>query len=104
MISNVWIAVLVFYPMVGALISYLVGKKSKTARNMVANFITISEFALTVYVVISQYASVIPMVGEEVISSGRGALAVGTYMNAELTIPEVWEFISYWTDSAVCMR
>ncbi len=89
MISNVWIAVLVFYPMVGALISYLVGKKSKTARNMVANFITISEFALTVYVVISQYASVIPMVGEEVISSGRGALAVGTYMNAELTIPEV---------------
>lgn len=35
---------LVIFPMVGALISYLIGKKSKTARNYFADSITIIEF------------------------------------------------------------
>ncbi len=39
-----FIAILIFYPMIGALVSYLIGKKSKMARNIFANVVTISEF------------------------------------------------------------
>jgi len=49
--------------MIGALISYLVGLKWKSARNLVANFITISEFALTAFVVLSGYGMVSRFVG-----------------------------------------
>ena len=54
MISNSWIAFLVFFPFLGALISYLIGLYSKKARNIAANVITISEFAVTIYLVLNQ--------------------------------------------------
>lgn len=89
MTSNIWIAVLVFYPMVGALVSYLVGKTSKKARDIVANFITISEFAMTLLVVLAQCAAVVSMMGEDIISSGFTSLAIGTFLKVDLTIPAV---------------
>lgn len=40
------LAVLVFYPLVGALIVYALGKKKETVRDYLADFIAVSEFAL----------------------------------------------------------
>lgn len=40
------LAVLVFYPMVGALLTWLVGLKNEKIRDYLADFITISEFVL----------------------------------------------------------
>lgn len=87
---DVLIAIMIFYPMLGALISYLVGLKSKKARNLVANFIAISEFALVAFTVLSAYG----MVGRFLSSLTGGSVAVspvvyGTYMNFELELPEI---------------
>ncbi len=40
---------MVFYPMAGAFVSYLIGRKSKTGRNLFADFITVTEFLLILY-------------------------------------------------------
>ena len=45
---NLYLPFIIFFPMVGALICYLVGKKSKKLRDILANVITIGEFAATV--------------------------------------------------------
>lgn len=42
------LAVLVFYPMTGALLTWLVGLKNEKARDYLADFITISEFILMI--------------------------------------------------------
>lgn len=42
------LAVLVFYPMVGALLTWLVGLKNEKVRDYLADFITISEFVLMI--------------------------------------------------------
>lgn len=44
--ENIILAVLVFYPFLGGLVSYLVGRKNETHRDYVADFVAISEFAL----------------------------------------------------------
>lgn len=46
---NMILAFLVFYPMIGALISYIIGRFHKTARDYFADFVVISEFAVTLY-------------------------------------------------------
>lgn len=46
------IYLLVFMPMVGAFVSYLVGRKNKQARNYVVQAITITEFALALKLVV----------------------------------------------------
>lgn len=46
---NMILAFLVFYPMIGALVSYIIGRFHKTARDYFADFIVISEFAVTLY-------------------------------------------------------
>lgn len=46
---NMILSFLVFYPMIGALISYIIGRFHKTARDYFADFVVISEFALTLY-------------------------------------------------------
>lgn len=43
--------VLVFFPMAGALLSYLIGLKNKKARDICANAVTISEFLLMLFTV-----------------------------------------------------
>lgn len=44
--ENLFLPVLVFYPFIGGLLSYAVGKKSETFRDYLADFITVSEFLL----------------------------------------------------------
>ncbi len=46
---NMILAFLVFYPMIGALVSYIIGRFHKTARDYSADFVVISEFAVTLY-------------------------------------------------------
>ncbi len=40
---------IVFYPMAGAFVSYLIGRKSKEGRNYFADFIALTEFLLALY-------------------------------------------------------
>lgn len=46
---NCLLAFLVFYPIIGALLCYLIGRKNKTIRDYLADFIVISEFIIMVY-------------------------------------------------------
>ncbi len=86
MTGNVWIAILIFYPMLGALISYLVGKKNKKARDMVANFITISEFAMTAFLVLVHYG-----ITQDFISTlyDNTVQNVAYFMHVELALEEI---------------
>ena len=47
--TNFILAFLVFYPIVGAMISYIIGRFRKTARDYFADFIVVSEFAVVLY-------------------------------------------------------
>ena len=47
MSGNIILAILVFYPFLGALFTWLVGRKNETVRDYVADFVVISEFAVT---------------------------------------------------------
>ncbi len=47
--KEIQLAIPVFYPMAGALITYLIGKKSREARNYLADFIVVSEFFMLLY-------------------------------------------------------
>lgn len=47
--TNLILAFLVFYPIGGALISYIIGRFHKTARDYFADFIVVSEFAVVLY-------------------------------------------------------
>ena len=47
--GNSLLLVLVLWPMVGALIGYLIGRKNKSARDYFADFVGVSEFILAVY-------------------------------------------------------
>lgn len=47
--GNPILAVLVFYPILGSILSYLVGRKNKKARDYTAQFITVSEFAIFLF-------------------------------------------------------
>ncbi len=50
---NVWIYMMVFMPMVGALLSYLVGRKTKTGRNYLVCGIAILEFVCAIVLVLN---------------------------------------------------
>lgn len=63
-IFDILLAVAVFYPMGAALVSYMIGRFSKRARDYFADFVVISEFALVLYLalyylVIGQYVSAV---------------------------------------------
>ena len=51
--TSIWITILVFWPMAGALAGYLIGRRSKDGRNYFADFVTVSEFALMLYAAIA---------------------------------------------------
>lgn len=46
---------LVFFPVIGAGVAYLIGRKNKTARDYAADMITIVEFAAALYVFVMYY-------------------------------------------------
>ena len=47
--NEIQLAVPVFYPMAGALLTYLIGRKSKEGRNYFADFVVITEFLMLLY-------------------------------------------------------
>lgn len=47
--TGMFLVFLVFYPIIGALASYIIGRFHKAARDYFADFVVISEFALTLY-------------------------------------------------------
>lgn len=49
---SVWIYMMVFMPMAGAVLSYLLGRKNKTGRNTFASLVTVLEFAAAILLVI----------------------------------------------------
>ncbi len=55
MLKNILLPLLVFFPMIGALCSYLVGRRSKTARNNVVAVVALIEAALAVYGVVMAF-------------------------------------------------
>lgn len=87
---DILIAILIFFPMMGALISYLVGLKSKTARNLVANLVTIGEFALTAFTVLSAYGLVNLFVSSLAAENQTiSPVVMGTFMDFQLDLPEI---------------
>ena len=83
---DILIAIMIFYPMLGALISYLVGIRWKTARNLAANFITISEFALVAFTVLLGYNES----GKTLMAVGaQSPVLVGSLMKFGLEIPDI---------------
>ena len=64
MSTNILVPVLVFFPMVGALISYLIGIKSKKSRDIAVVAITVLEFILTVFTVIDAAGVITDMAKE----------------------------------------
>lgn len=55
--GNVMLAFLVFFPMLGSLVSYLIGRKNKTARDYAADVIVVVEFAAMLYVFYMYYTA-----------------------------------------------
>lgn len=53
-IQEILLSVVVFYPMLAALISYLIGRFHKSARDYFADFVVVSEFALLLYPIITR--------------------------------------------------
>lgn len=51
--GNMILAILVFYPFAGGLLSYLAGRKNETARDYLADFITISEFLIMIILILN---------------------------------------------------
>lgn len=87
---DILIAILIFYPMVGALISYLIGLKSKTARNLVANLVAISEFAVAAFTVFSGYGLVNLFVSSLAAENQTiSPVVMGTFMDFQLNLPEI---------------
>ena len=48
MYGNIWIGILILFPMAGAIISYLLGRKNKLLRDIFADMIVIAEMVLMV--------------------------------------------------------
>ncbi len=46
---EIMLPVLVFYPMAGGLVTYLIGRRSKELRNYAADFVAVTEFIIMVY-------------------------------------------------------
>ncbi len=55
--GNYMLSCLVFFPMAGAVLAYLIGRKNKTARDYAADCIVIMEFAAMLYVFCMYYFS-----------------------------------------------
>ena len=52
MTGTILLPVLVFFPMAGALMSYLIGRRNKNLRNLFAVLVTAAEFAMMIRVLI----------------------------------------------------
>ena len=57
--GDVILAVLVFYPFIGAVLSCIIGKKKEIVRDYFADFIVVSEFMITLALFVLSYAKTI---------------------------------------------
>lgn len=87
MSTNVLVMILVFFPMVGALASYLTGLKNKKARDIVANAVTVAEFLLTVFTVVNSCSIITNMASESDFALTIGLL--GSVMDFKIRIPDL---------------
>lgn len=55
MSENIILAILVFYPFVGALVACIIGTKKETFRDLFADFITVSEFIMVLALFIANW-------------------------------------------------
>lgn len=85
------LAFLVFYPMLGALVSYIIGRFHKTARDYFADFIVISEFALTLYLFCTFDGGKIPVFAMDAFAGlGIGFVLDGFRSVYTLTAAVMW--------------
>ena len=87
MSTNILVPVLVFFPMAGALISYLIGLKNKKIRDIAVVSITVIEFLFTVFTVINASSVITDMAKE----SGHSITiaTLGAVMNFKIMLPEI---------------
>ncbi|MCQ2544158.1 MAG: sodium:proton antiporter [Lachnospiraceae bacterium] len=88
---NIFVASLVFYPMLGALISYLIGKKSKKVRDVFACVLVVTEFIAVIACSVNafNYARIISMVSNSVIP-GESLIARYAYvLDFKYMLPEI---------------
>lgn len=85
------LASLIFYPMIGALISYLIGKRSKKIRDIFACVIAVSEFvavvAVTIYAI--DYAHIQYLLTSSNIPGETLVARIAYKMNYEGFLPEI---------------
>lgn len=83
---------LVFYPIIGALVSYLIGRKWKIARDHIAQIVAISEFLV-----------ILDLMIKYVISMQNGIAKLRSFRLAGVSLPET-DCILLWTDSVHYME
>ena len=74
---NIWIYLMVFLPMAGALVSYLTGRKSKQGRNYVVIGITVLEFFASVMLVLNSSGA------EGILAQASGVCGMGLHFTAD---------------------
>ncbi len=87
MSTNILVLILIFFPMVGALVSYLIGLKSKKARDITANVVAIAEFLLTVFTVVNSCSVIADMAKESGLA--MTAKIYGAVINFKISVPEI---------------
>lgn len=86
---NIFIAILIFFPMVGALIAYLVGCKNKKARDIVVNAVTVTEFLLVLFTVLNGLAMIQQISVESGYAYGVTPAEYGAIIRYQLELPNV---------------
>ena len=86
---NIFIAILIFFPMVGALIAYLVGCKNKKARDIVVNAVTVTEFLLVLFTVLNGLAMIQQISVESGYAHGVTPAEYGAIIRYQLELPKV---------------
>lgn len=86
---NIFIAILIFFPMVGALIAYLVGCKNKKARDIVVNAVTVTEFLLVLFTVLNGLAMIHQISVESGYAYGVTPAEYGAIIRYQLELPKV---------------
>jgi hydrogenase-4 component B len=68
--ETISLAILVFYPFLGGLLCYGAGRKNETARDYLADFVTVSEFLLTVFLFVTKQKNAAAGMTEDFVISG----------------------------------
>ncbi len=101
---NLFIAILIFFPMLGALISYLVGCKSKKGRDIVVNVVTVTEFFMTLFAVLNGIALIQQIWSESGYPQALTAGEFGNIIRYQLELPKICGMgLSFTLDGFRCI-